>query len=135
MVTVKKKNIILTYANLWRVIVAWMCFKLSKHREKLQMDFEAYKRRLMPKGAEEYSELIKFGYMLFEEHSFRNVMLNRLHRNPMLYILFRILFKPVESLYISMPPEKMGGGYSFNMVFRQFCSQNQLEKIVRLTNR
>jgi len=33
-------------------------------------------------------------------------------------ILSRMLFKPLESLYINMPPEKIGGGYIFNMDFQ-----------------
>lgn len=49
---------------------------------------------------------------------FRNAMLNRLHRNKMSYVISRILFKPLESLYINMPPEKIGGGYIFSMAFQ-----------------
>lgn len=37
-------------------------------------------------------------------------MLNRLHRNKIFWCLSRILFKPLDSLYINMPPEKIGGG-------------------------
>ena len=115
MVTIKKKNIITTYLNLWRVFIGWICVNCSKYQDKIYMDFSAYKRNIMPAGAEKYSEIVKFGYCLFEEPSFRNVILNRLHRNPILYFVFRVFFKPVESLYISVAPEKIGGGFSFSM--------------------
>ena len=81
------------------------------------MDFSAYKKNIMPNVAESYSEIVRFGYCLFEEPSFRNVVLNRLHGNLFLYVLFRMFFKPVESLYINM--KKSGEGYSSNMGFLQ----------------
>ena len=58
----------------------------------------------------EFSDLIQFGYFTMNMIEFRNIMLNRLHRNKISYILSRMLFKPLESLYINMPPEKIGGG-------------------------
>lgn len=117
MVTIKKKNIITTYLNLWRVFIGWICVNCSKYKDKIYMDFSAYKRNIMPAGAEKYSEIVKFGYCLFEEPSFRNVILNRLHRNPILYFVFCVFFKPVESLYISVAPEKIGGGIFFQHGF------------------
>lgn len=117
MVTIKRKNIIITYLNIWRVFIGWVCFRRSKYRDKLQMDFSAYKKNIMPNVAESYSEIVRFGYCLFEEPSFRNVVLNRLHGNLFLYVLFRMFFKPVESLYINMTPEKIGGGIFFQHGF------------------
>ena len=72
------------------------------------------------KELKEFSDLIQFVYFAMNMMEFRNIMLNRLHRNKISYIISRILFKPLESLYINMPPEKIGGGgYTFNMDFQQ----------------
>ena len=116
-VTIKRKNVIAAYMNLWRVLLGWTCVNFSKYKDKIYMDFNAYKRNIMPVDAEKYSEIIQFGYCLFEEPSFRNVILNRLHRNFIFYFIFRFFFKPVESLYINVAPEKMGGGIFFQHGF------------------
>ena len=96
MVTIKRKNIIITYLNIWRVFIGWVCFRRSKYRDKLQMDFSAYKKNIMPNVAESYSEIVRFGYCLFEEPSFRNVVLNRLHGNLFLYVLFRMFLSQLR---------------------------------------
>lgn len=62
--------------------------------------------------------MLKMGYCIFKERAFVNVIQNRLHRNPMLWEIARVLFKPLDSLYINMPPENIGVGYIFNMAFQ-----------------
>lgn len=54
-----------------------------------------------------FSDLMVFSWLLVNTKEFRNVMFNRLHRN----IICRVLFKPLEGLYINMPPENIGGVY------------------------
>ena len=78
------------------------------------------------KELNEYSELFQFGYFAMNMIEFRNVMLNRLHRNKIGYVISRMLFKPLESLYINMPPEKIGGGLYFQHGFSTIVAAKEI---------
>lgn len=123
---------VLVYANLWRIVPAYLLCKLCKHKEKLNMDIAVWSKK--QPSVEDEAEVLKFGYHLMNTKEFRNVILMRLHRNPFIYIVVRCFFKPLDSLYINMPPEKIGGGLYFQHGFAtivaakqigDFCSINQ----------
>ena len=103
------------YFNYFRTIPAWLIIHSCEYREKCIEDVRAYLNHSSYK--ESQMGLFTFSKLLSEEKSMRNVLLNRLHRNPVLYALFRILFKPLDTLYINMPPENIGGGLSFQHGF------------------
>lgn len=70
--------------------------------------------------------MLNFGYSIFSEKACRNIMLNRLHRNPVLFIIVRVLFRPLTSLYINMSPESYGGGFSFQHGFATIVAAKQI---------
>lgn len=103
----KKKHKILILLNLYRTIPAYFVFKYNKFKEKCKLDLAEWKKS---DRVENLSDFIAFSYFLTSRKEFRNLLLNRLHRNPIKYFLTRILFIPEKTLYINMPPEKVGGG-------------------------
>ncbi len=109
-------RILKVYLSMWRVLPFYMLCKHCKFKDRVKMDITMWKEK--NQELNEFSDLIQFGYFTMNMIEFRNIMLNRLHRNKISYILSRMLFKPLESLYINMPPEKIGGGYIFNMDFQ-----------------
>lgn len=63
------------------------------------------------------SRFWQLGYLLINEKENRNIFLNRLHRNPIMFLIIRVLFSPLNSLYINMSPENIGGGLVFQHGF------------------
>lgn len=109
------KNTLLIILNIWRVFPAFICFKSNKFRVKCKMDVDFACENLpflLSKG-----NFSRFAYLILRHESFRNVFLNRLHRNPIMYAITRIFFSPCKVLYINMPPEKIGGGLYFQHGF------------------
>lgn len=115
---------VLVYVNLWRIIPTYILCKLCKFKEKLNMDIEAWSTK-QPSVTDE-AKILKFGYHLINTKEFRNVLLMRLRRNPIIYVLTRCFFKPLDSLYINMPPEKIGGGLYFQHGFSTIVAAKQI---------
>lgn len=107
----KKYEKLLIGLNLYRIIPGYLLFKHNKFKDKLKMDLDAWKRRQNILN----SNFTSFCYFTMMTPEFRSVVLNRLHRNPIKWLLFRLMFKPLENLYFNMPPEKVGGGFTSNM--------------------
>lgn len=119
----KKVYVIL---NFIRIFIGYICIKLCKFRKKCAMDIDVYCNKTDgPKNIFK-TKLFKFGYCLIFNKSLRNVLLNRLHRNFLLFIIFRLLFKPLDSLYINMPPEDIGGGLYFLHGFSTILTANKI---------
>lgn len=112
------------YLNIWRVVPFYVLCKHCKFKDRVKMDIAMWKEK--NKGLKEFSDLIQFGYFAMNMMEFRNIMLNRLHRNKISYIISRILFKPLESLYINMPPEKIGGGLYFQHGFSTIVAAKEI---------
>lgn len=121
----KKIKNLLVYLNFWRILPAYFVFKVNHFKTKCDMDYMQWKLYLTDE-IQTHTDLFQFGYVLLHEKSCRNIFLNRLHRNPFMYIIVRILFPPLESCYIKMPPEKIGGGFSFQHGFSTIVSANQI---------
>lgn len=102
-------------ANLWRIVPFFFICMHSKHKEKVKKDLIAWKFR--HPNLRNISEFSAFSWLVMNTKEFRNVMLNRLHRNKISYIISRMMFKPLDSLYINMPPENIGGGLYFQHGF------------------
>ena len=107
----------LVYINIWRIVPVYWFTKLCYHKEKINKDIDVWIQKLVPSEYQTKSKILKMGYCIFAERAFVNVIQNRLHRNPVMWGISRILFKPLDSLYINMPPEDIGGGdYTSSMV-------------------
>ena len=108
---------ILMYLNFWRIVPFYCLCVKSKFKNKVMKDLSVWKRR--EKSVTLYSDFKAFSWLVMNTKEFRNVMFNRLHRNKISYVISRVLFKPLDSLYINMPPEKIGGDFISNMDFLQ----------------
>ena len=66
------------------------------------------------------------------EKETRNIFLNRLHRNPIMFAIARLFYRPLESLYINMPPEKIGGGFSLQHGFSTIIAAKEIGEYCRV---
>ena len=73
-----------------------------------------------------------FCYLLVTFKECRNILLNRLHRNPVMYVITRLLFHPLESCYINMPPEDIGGGFSLQHGFSSIITARKIGENCRI---
>lgn len=104
-----------TFICFFRILPAWLFFRLNKFKEKCRMDLQAWSEHYGNVNGK--CQLMQLGFLLIYEKETRNIFLNRLHRNPLMYVITRVLFPPLNSLYINMPPEKIGGGLVFQHGF------------------
>jgi len=109
------------YLNYWRVLPTYIFLLTNKMKEKSKKDFQVWKREV--KENRRNNGLFAFGYVMLYRKEFRNIVLNRLHRNPIMWLITRILFHPLDSLYIEMPPEKIGGVIHTTWLFYDYQSK------------
>ncbi|MBE7064715.1 MAG: serine acetyltransferase [Ruminococcaceae bacterium] len=107
----KKVRWLWTYICFLRVLPAWLIFITNRFRKKCKKDLCAWCNHYG--SVDGKCHFWQLGYLLINEKETRNIFLNRLHRNPIMFVVVRILFPPLESLYINMPPERIGGGLVF----------------------
>lgn len=119
-----------TYLNLWRVFPVYLFMRTSKYRAKSKKDLYAWIDRLEYVKAR--SEMMAFAYMLVNFKECRNILLNRLRRNPIMWIMTRVLFPPMDSCYINMPPEKIGGGFSLQHGFSTIVAAKEIGENCRI---
>lgn len=106
---------LIAWFNYWRSGPVYFLATHSKFSEKVKKDISVWRNKNM--ATYTGCDLNSFAYMMMDTKEFRNVILNRTHRNPISFMVSRILFKPLESLYINMPPENIGGGLYFQHGF------------------
>lgn len=116
-------KILLVYFNLWRIIPTYCLLMNSKFSEKAKKDLAVWSARICHQKS---LALFHFGYCLIESKAYRSLVLNRLHRNPFSYAIVRLLFKPLDSLYINIPPEKIGGGLYFMHGFSTILAASEI---------
>ena len=126
----KKWRWIRTYLNLWRILPAFFCLRYNKLREKCVQDLNVW-IRYVPE-VEKCGSVIQFGYILMNYKECRNIFLNRLHRNIVMYVMTKMLFPPLDSCYINMPPEKIGGGFSLQHGFSTVIAAKEIGKNCRV---
>lgn len=126
----KKYKLLLIYLNMWRILVMYFCICNCKFKEKTKKDIDVW----IEKNAKTLNKnrIIRFGYVIIDSPEFRNVLLNRLHRNIIMYIICRILFPPLDSLYIKMPPENIGGGLYFQHGFSTIIAAKKIGENVSI---
>jgi len=113
--------------NFWRILPFYYLCMHSRYGNKAKKDLDVWKRKHT--NLREVSDFSAFSWLVMNTKEFRNVMFNRLHRNKISYLISKILFKPLESLYINMPPEAIGGGLYFQhgfstIVAAQYIGEN-----------
>lgn len=112
-----KLNWILVYINIWRIMPIYWFAKMCHHKDKINKDIDVWIQKIVPLEYQKKNKMLKMGFCIFAERAFINVIQNRLHRNPVMWGISRVLFKPLNSLYINMPPEDIGGGLYFQHGF------------------
>ena len=115
---------LIVYLNMWRIAPVYLFWNTNRFRVKCRMDLEQW-IQFFPHIATE-KKIFQLGYTLLNDKVCRNVLLNRLHRNPIMYAITRVFFKPLESCYINMPPEKIGGGLSFQHGFSTILTATEI---------
>lgn len=121
---------VITYLSVLRIIPAYLFMKANRFRGKCEMDLEAWVKNTPDLSG--IPRFWQFGYLLVTLKECRNIYLNRLHRNPVMYLIVRILFPPLESCYINMPPEKIGGGFSLQHGFATIISAKEIGENCRV---
>lgn len=120
----------LVWANIWRVLPAWLCYRKCRFHEKCRMDLEQwvlYEPNSMAGGT-----LFQLGYCLVHVKENRNIFLNRLRRNLLMYGMIRLLFPPLSNCYVSVPPEKLGGGFTLEHGFATIVSAAEVGERCRV---
>lgn len=120
----------LVILNLWRVVPAYLLFLTNKFRDKCEKDLQVWVE--YEAEACQKSRLLRFGYFMVNCKECRNIFLNRLRRNPVMYLTVRVLFPPLESCYVSMPPEDLGGGFSLEHGFASIISARSMGEYCRV---
>lgn len=126
----KKIRWLNTYLSMWRIIPAYFCFCCNRFQKKCWEDLAVwiqYFEEVQGKG-----KLIQFGFLLVNQKEIRNIFLNRLHRNPVMFAVVRLCFPPLESLYINMPPERIGGGFSIQHGFSTILAAKEIGQRCRI---
>lgn len=126
----EKLRWLVTYLSLWRILPAYLCFRTNRFRDKCAMDLQMWSRNIPE--LENVARFWQFGYLLVHFKECRNILLNRLHRNPVMFLVTKLLFSPLESCYINMPPEKIGGGFSLQHGFSTIISAKEIGEYCRV---
>lgn len=116
--------ILMTYLNIWRTFLVWIFLKCNKFREKCTKDLDfAIENNPQLNGKKRF---FQFSYLIVNFPSYRNVILNRFHRNPLMFVITRIFFPPCKDLFINVPPEKIGGGLYFQHGFSTIVTAEEI---------
>lgn len=118
---IRKVNV---YLNMWRILPAYFCFRTNRFKRKCYMDLQEW-IKLHPCVADK-KELFQFGYIMIYSKVNRNIFLNRLHRNAVMYLITRVFFPPMDFCYINVPPEKIGGGFSLQHGFSTIVAAKEI---------
>lgn len=119
-----------TYLSIWRILPAFVAFRCNRFRKECEEDLSVW-IKYFP-AVEQRNKILQLGYLLVNQKEVRNIFHNRLHRNPLLFVMVRMLFPPMESLYINMPPEDIGGGFSVQHGFSTIIAAKKIGKNCRI---
>ena len=119
-----------TYISMWRILPGYVFFCCNRFNKECQEDLSVWTQYF--EEVQNKSKLLQFGFLLVNQKEIRNIFLNRLHRNPIMFAIMRICFPPLESLYINMPPEKIGGGFSVQHGFSTIIAAKVIGKRCRI---
>lgn len=120
-----------TYINIWRILPAYFFLKTNRYSQKCEMDLDIW-ISYFDEYVKGHSRFFQFGYILLNEKENRNIFLNRLHRNPIMFAITWLFYRPRESLYINMPPERIGGGFSLQHGFSTIIAAKEIGEYCRV---
>lgn len=112
---VSKGKIVVIGLNMPRILIAYYLATHGRFSDRFIMDNSVWTAKNLSR--ELNPGILTFGYNMVFCKEFRNVVLHRLHRNPIKYVVGRALFRPLDSLYINTSPENIGGGLYFQHGF------------------
>lgn len=118
------------YLSFLRIMPAYLCFCWNHFRDKCSKDLDSWVQ--YSPDVKGRSRFWQFGYLLVCCRECRNIFLNRLHRNPVMFVVTRMLFSPLESCYINMPPENIGGGFSLQHGFSTIVAAEKIGENCRI---
>lgn len=113
-----------------RILPVYVCLRCNRFRKKCEMDLDVWIQH--EPAVKNHRRFWQFGYLMIYLKECRNILLNRLHRNPVMLVIVRVLFSPLELCYINMPPEKIGGGFSFQHGFATVVSAKEIGEYCRV---
>lgn len=117
-----------SYVNYFRTLLLYFLISSCKYKIEAKEDINVWVLKLIIPEKQNKNIIIKLGYCIKCEKAFINVLQNRLHKNPAMYCISRLLFRPLESLYINMPPENIGGGLYFQHGFSTVVAARKIGK-------
>ena len=126
----EKLRWLVTYLNLWRILPAYIFHRTNRFHTKCRLDLDSWIS--YAHGLNNHGRVWQLGYLLVHQRECRNIFLNRLHRNILMYAIARVLFPPMETCYINMPPEKIGGGFSLQHGFSTIVAAEQIGENCRV---
>lgn len=121
---------ILIWLNIWRVIPGYILFRTNRFKDKCLMDLEQWEH--YDADACQKTRLMRFGYFMIICKECRNIFLNRLRGNILTYAIGRILFPPLQSCYLNIPPEDLGGGFSLQHGFSTIVAAKRIGERCRV---
>lgn len=114
-------NRLFVYLNFWRILIVYPFLKLNKHKQKILNDLEFWTEKVI--DIKNKSDFYKFGFLMVHYPEFRCVFLNRLHRNPFMFLITKFLFTTKYlNCFINMPPENIGSGFHLQHGFSTVIS-------------
>lgn len=123
---------LLALRNIFRTMPVYFCVLMSPHRRLIKMDIERYCQITQFQG----NLFISLNWFLTEDMAFRNLLQHRM-KNPtrsikcwMHYIIARILWKPLDSLYINTLD--IGGGLYIQHGFSTIISAKKIGENCRI---
>ena len=117
MTEVSKLRVAFSLVNLIRSLPVWLCIQISPNQAIIEMDFQVWRDNLIPQ-MDPFSargKLRSLNWILLHKPEYRNLLLHRFRKGPktlpsvLAFVITRILWKPLESLYIET--EDIGGGF------------------------
>ena len=123
---------VLALRNIPRTIPVYLCVLTSPHKRLIKMDMERYCQITNFQG----NLFISLNWFLTENKAFRNLLQHRL-KNPtrsikcwIHFVIARMLWKPLESLYINTI--SIGGGLYIQHGFSTIISAKQIGENCRI---
>ena len=121
--------------NYLRTLPVFLCVLMSPHKRLIEMDVERYCSITGFQG----SLFVSLNWFLTDNTAFRNLLQHRL-KNPtrslkcwIHFLIARVLWKPLDSLYINTID--IGGGLYIQHGFSTIISAKKLEKSAESSNK
>lgn len=138
MTEVSRLRVAFTLVNLTRSLPVWLCILISPNRAVIEMDFQVWRDNLIPQ-MDPFSaagKLRSLNWILLRKPEYRNLLLHRFRKGPkslssvLAFVITRILWKPMETLYIET--EDIGGGLFIQHGFATIICAQRIGEYCRI---